>query len=321
MRTQARNVANCICMAAAAFCLQSAGAEKKVEESVPTAVLPFTEQGTDVKGMGGKVTALLTATLSADPSIWMVDRQNLDNILHEQDLNISGMVDTLQAIRIGALTGAKIMVVGSVFADGTDIHIVAKIIGTETSRMFGSSAKVGAQDSLDVIVKQLSADVSKTILAKTSLLIAQPLKSEELIGRIDKKIGDKKRPSIVIQILERHIGYPGSIIKIESTATLEMAGICKGTGFEVWDSEKKADIRIVGEAISEFAGRRGNLVSVKARVEVKAVDIKTDQVLATDQAVDVEVDLVDQIAGKRAIQMAVAKIAERLLPALAAAKR
>jgi hypothetical protein len=99
-----------------------------------------------------------------------------------------------------------------------------------------------------------------------------------------------------------------------------MAGICKGAGFEVWESEKKADIRIVGEGVSEFAGRRGNLVSVKARVEVKAVDIKTDKVLATDRAVDVEVDLTDQIAGKKAIQMAVAKIAERLLPALASEK-
>ena len=72
--------------------------------------------------------------------------------------------------------------------------------------------------------------------------------------------------------------------------------------------------------MSEFAGRRGNLVSVKARVEVKAVDAKTDKVLATDSAVDVEVDLTDQIAGKKAVEKAIAKIAERLLPALATEK-
>lgn len=307
-------------MATAALCLQTAFAETNVVESVPMAVLPFSEQGSDVKGMGGKVTALLNATLSSDPNVWMVERQNLDDVLKEHDLNLSGMVDTSQAIRIGALTGAKVMVVGSVFSEDKDIHMVAKIIGTETSRMFGSSAKMGPQDSLEATVKKLSDNIAKILTTKTGTLIAQPIKEEDRIARIVKKIGNKKRPSVSILITEQHIGYPVSSIKIEATAGLEMAGLCKGAGFEVWETEKKADIRIVGEGVSEFAGRRGNLVSVKARVEVKAVDVKTDKVLATDRAVDVEVDLTDQVAGKKAVEMAVAKIAERLLPALTADK-
>lgn len=320
MRKATQHFMSNVWMATAAFCLQTAFAETNVVESVPMAVLPFAEQGADVKGMGGKVTALLNAALSSDPNVWMVERQNLDDILKEHDLNLSGMVDTSQAIRIGTLTGAKIMVIGSVFAEDKDIHIVAKIIGTETSRMFGSSAKMGPQDSLDKIVKQLSENIAKTIKDRTSVLIAPPLRVEDRLERMVKKMGDKKRPSVNIQIMEQHVGYPVSTINIESTATLEMAGFCKGTGFQVLDSEKKADIRIVGEGVSEFSGRRGNLVSVKARVEVKAVDSKTDEVLATDRATAVEVDLTDQIAGKKAIQMAVAKIAERLLPALTRGK-
>ena len=62
--------------------------------------------------------------------------------------------------------------------------------------------------------------------------------------------------------------------------------------------------------------RRGNLVSVKARVELKAVDRKTGQVLAVDRETAVEVDLTEQIAGKKALQTAAAAIAERLLPKL-----
>lgn len=320
MKRTIGHVMSKVWMAVAALCLNTAFAETNVVESVPMAVLPFAEQGADVKGMGGKVTALLNASLSSDPNIWMVERQNLDDIMKEQDLNLSGMVDTSQAIRIGSLTGARIMVVGSVFAEDKDIHIVAKIIGTETSRMFGASAKMGPQASLDATIKKLAEDVAKLIAARTSVLIAKPIKMEDRIERIVKKIGNKKCPSVNIQILEQHVGYPVSSLKIESTASLEMAGFCKKAGFDVLDSEKKADIRVVGESVSEFAGRRGNLVSVKARVEVKAVDAKTDKVLATDRAVDVEVDLTDQIAGKKAVEMAVAKIAERLLPALATEK-
>jgi hypothetical protein len=62
--------------------------------------------------------------------------------------------------------------------------------------------------------------------------------------------------------------------------------------------------------------RQGNIVSVKARVEIKAIDRQTDKVVAMDRQTDVEVDLTELIAGKKAIQKAAAAIAERMLPKL-----
>jgi hypothetical protein len=76
------------------------------------------------------------------------------------------------------------------------------------------------------------------------------------------------------------------------------------------------DVLIEGEGFSEFGLRRGNLVSVKARVEIKAIDRKSGEVLAIDRETAVEVDLTEQIAGKKALQNAAARIAERLLPKL-----
>ena len=78
----------------------------------------------------------------------------------------------------------------------------------------------------------------------------------------------------------------------------------------------KASPKISGEGFSEFAVRRGNLVSVKARLEVTATDPDTDKLLATDRQVTVEVDLTEQIAGKNALQKAALEIAQRLLPKL-----
>src|SRR4051812_15312195 len=42
-------------------------------------------------------------------------------------------------------------------------------------------------------------------------------------------------------------------------------------------------VLLSGMGVSEFAGRHGGLVTVKARVELKAVDRTTDKVLAVDR--------------------------------------
>jgi hypothetical protein len=125
-----------------------------------------------------------------------------------------------------------------------------------------------------------------------------------------------KRPAVLIEIRERHIGQGA----FDPAAQTEMMLLCKETGFDIVDASEglraKADVLITGEAISEFASRHGKLFSVKARVEVKAVDRRTGMVLAADRQTTVAVDLAEQIAGKTGLQQAAADIAERLLPKL-----
>ena len=79
------------------------------------------------------------------------------------------------------------------------------------------------------------------------------------------------------------------------------------------EKENLADIIIKGEGFSEFATRRGNLVSIKARLEVKALD-KNNSVVAIDRQTAVVVDLAEQMAGKKALQEAASEIAVRILP-------
>jgi TolB-like protein len=292
-----------------------AGAEKK-PTVYPLAILQFAERGTDVKGLGTQVTDLLFAELVTDPEMYLVDREDLEKMLKELELNLSGVVDPSQATRVGQLTGAKILVSGSVLQVDTKLYLVAKIIGTETSRVLGASTKGNVDDQLDELVTQLAEQVSETISNRAGELVAKPKTREDRMAALKEALGKATRPVVKIDVAERHVGQ----VTIDPAAETELSLFCTELGFEVYDSDKsdrrKAEILLVGEGFSEFATRHGNLISVKARLEVKAVDAKTGRVVAIDRQTAVEVDLTEQIAGKAALQEAAAEIAERLLPKL-----
>ena len=282
----------------------------------PTAIFAFEERGSGVKDYGRKVSDILFASLVADPNLVLVDRDDMNKTLAEHELNLSGMVTPDQAVQVGKLTGAKILITGSIIEADKTLYIVAKIIGTETSRVLGESVKGNTSDQIAPLVEALAQKVAATIGKRATELIAKEVTTGDRIAALKKTLGDGKRPVVLVKIAERHVGQA----TIDPAAQTEITLFCKETGFEVIDSatavDKQADVIIKGEGFSEFALRRGNLISVKARLEVTAVDRATDKIIATDRQTSVEVDLTEQIAGKKALQTAAAAIAERLLPKL-----
>lgn len=282
----------------------------------PIAILPFRERGKEVKGMGGQVADLVFAKLVVDPSLYLVDREDLDKTLGEAELNLSGIVNPKEAITIGRLTGAKLIVTGSVFQIDKTVYVVAKIIGTETSRVIGASVKGVVGDGLDNLTGQLGVEIIRVIKKSSDALVAKPVQKLDRLAALKKKLGDAKRPTVWISIKEQHVGRQ----TIDPAAETELILICKELGFKVIDTElgrsQQADLLIQGEGMSEFATRHGNLISVKARLEVKVIDRATGKVVAIDRQTRVAVDLVEQIAGKKALQDAAADIADRILPKL-----
>lgn len=314
---------------AGALCVALGSAERAFSEDkdkatakpaapVPTAIISFQDRGgKDNKMLGAKVTDLLFAELVAKPEMYLVDRDELSKVLTEHELNLSGAVNPEQGIQVGQLTGAKLIVTGSVLQVESTLYLVAKIIGTETTSVLGASVKGKTDDDLGRMVEKLADEIAETISTKSDKLIAKTLTKEDRLAALKKTLGDKKRPSVVVSVKERHV----SQIVIDPAAQTELEMYAKESGFVVVDriegDKSDADILIVGEGFSEFSGKIGNLVSVKARLEVKAIDRRSGRVLAVDRQTTVTLDLTEQIAGKTALQDAAAKIAERMLPKIA----
>jgi len=79
------------------------------------AVLPFTgsaaQRSPTAKVQAYAMTAL---TETKDPFLKIVDRENMERILEEQRLGLSGVVDEQTAVRVGNLMGAKAVLMGEV---------------------------------------------------------------------------------------------------------------------------------------------------------------------------------------------------------------
>jgi TolB-like protein len=290
---------------------------KKAEKKnvvYPAALFVFEERGAGAKEMGQKVTDLLFAKLAAKDGLNLVDREDLKKTLGEAELNLSGAVKAAEATRVGQLTGAKILITGSVVHVDKKLYLVAKIIGTETSRVVGASVDGKASDELDVLVDKLADKIAGVVAAKSGDLVAKVVPRGDRLAALKEKLKKGKKPTVMVKVTEKHIGAA----TIDPAAQTELMLFLKECGFEVIDEAEgvkaKVDVIISGEGISTFASRRGNLMTVKARLEIKAVDRATDKVLAVDRHTVVVVDLTEALAGKSALQEAAAIIAQRLLP-------
>ncbi len=284
------------------------------EQMLTVAVFNFETPDETVRDLGPKIATLINATLSAEPQIITVERAELEKVLSEQELGLSGTVSPDTAAKVGHLTGAKVLVTGRAFKVDKELVLVAKIISTETSRVYGEVAKGRAAAVVTDLSTDLAKKIAKVVTEKGDTLVAKVETREARIERIVKGLKEGKRPSVSVKVPERHFGQPVIDPAVETELTL----ILQKAGFTVVDdkSRDQADIEITGEAFSALGLRKGNLISCRARVEVKAHERKTGKLLLADRQTSVAVDIAEQVAAKTALQNAAGELAERLVPAL-----
>ena len=277
------------------------------------AVFDFESKDEAVRDLGPKVSALLNASLSAEPNLITVERAELEKVLGEQELGLSGTVSADTTARVGHLTGAKVLVTGRVFKVDKETIIVAKIISAETSRVYGEMIK-GFPDGLTELSSMLEKKITKTISEKADTLVAKAESREDRIAKLVKSLKDGQRPAVSVRIIERHFGASTH----DPAAETELSYILRQAGFNLVDekSKDKPNLEISGEAFSSIGLRKGNLTSCKARVELKVHDLNSRKLLLNDRQTSVAVDVTEQTAAKTALQNAALELAERVVPKL-----
>ena len=190
--------------------------------------------------------------------------------------------------------------------------MVGKIIGTETSRVYGEVVKGASPDALSDMAAEMAKKIGAIVTQKGETLVAKVKTPEERIAALKKILKGGKLPVVSVKIPEQHFGRP----VIDPAAETELSLFLRECGFTLADGQStlKPEIEFVGEAFSELGMRKGNLISCRARVEIKVIEKATGKILIADRQTAGAVDLSEHVAAKSALQEAAARLAERIIP-------
>jgi TolB-like protein len=304
-------------------------------EKINVAVFDFEIKDTMLKSYEGKIASLLTSFISNENNINVVEREKIDKLIEEMESGKSGLINQNNVAQIGKIAGANAIITGKVFVLDDEIIITSKLISIETAIVYSSVVRGNNKSKMSDIVIELSKKIISMINQKYKQLVIVPNLQKNILKNILKNIKNKKLPTIGVYVNEKDIGE----YNVEQTCENEIKFFLKKTGFKIMmNSNKKLknilklysndrdknilshlkgiDVLILGEAFSEFAIRKNNLVVCKARIELQVINTENNALLLVDRITESGIDLSRQIAGKFAIQNGTAKLMKKIIPEL-----
>lgn len=122
---------------------------KKLDNPKRVAIISFdntTGKMSEYGDLGGPLRDMLTTDLKEVKNLTMVDRQALEKVLSEQQLNNSKSFDPATATKIGKLLGAEVIITGTYFEFFGSLRVDAKFISVETGEIAFSVGVDGARE-------------------------------------------------------------------------------------------------------------------------------------------------------------------------------
>ncbi|MFW6114150.1 MAG: tetratricopeptide repeat protein [bacterium] len=105
----------------------------------------------------------LHAQLSELPNIQLVDRQNLFDILEEQQLSAAELADPARAVRIGQIVGADKLVSGFFAEVNGELRIDVRLIDSKTGAVQASGTATGPRDSFTEMLAKLAKQITAAL--------------------------------------------------------------------------------------------------------------------------------------------------------------
>lgn len=282
----------------------------------------------------GVMSQIMQAELSQSTTLMLVEREQIDKALREMKMDAQGLLNPDTAQKLGSIIGARYFCGSSVSSTGGKSLAIVKVVDVETTLTKLAYAQLPTKDD--------AIEAGKALAKQVEGLVAQFEKDR--VGRVETVLAkakpipaDWKRPTVMVIIPEMHVRQPQLI---DPAGETELVKRLLADKFKVVDSEyvrmmkssqsaekvfsslktcaqyaasKKVDLLLYGEAVSERGASVGDFTGCRGRVELKAINVKTDEILVSDSAEGGASDLAESVAGKKAIQQAANRLADSFL--------
>lgn len=105
------------------------------KNSINLMLSPFLYKDNSSSDLGALINQNALITLSTNENITMLERSKFDEILEQQELTLSGLVDINQAITVGELLSAEYIITGNIIPMRDEVIVFARVINIESSEI------------------------------------------------------------------------------------------------------------------------------------------------------------------------------------------
>ncbi len=178
------------------------------------AVIEFSDIDGRISNLGKFLAEELTTRLFSTGRLNVIERQLINNVLKEQKLGMTGVLDEKSTKKVGAILGVDFLVTGTIADLGTDMKINARTIATDTGAVLSAaSAVIPKNDQIRRLAGSGSAEEtgSSDRIAATS----RPTRSGGAPGDIvikgklyfdGKPLSDYTNAAVTLRIYSQQLG-------------------------------------------------------------------------------------------------------------------
>lgn len=126
------------------------------------AVMPFSAAtvvpGEDASAMSSTLAGMIATELSNRPTVQLVERQKVDDLITSRQLALSGRLTDDAAVQVGELLGAQYVVTGGVTFDRNSARLDLRLIDVETGAVPRAFKDRVSRDNFLDMVERLAAE-------------------------------------------------------------------------------------------------------------------------------------------------------------------
>jgi len=146
--------------------------------------------------VGKTVSRLVAGELRKSPNVKLIEREQIAEVVSEQELSVSDVTDTKQQIRIGQLISARYIVFGEAIDLGPALLLSVRMVDTETGEVVWQEEATERIAAYDYI----SAYFARSILSALDLTIER-----STIQKIEPK--EEKQAEAIVKLAEAIDAY------------------------------------------------------------------------------------------------------------------